>query len=541
MGDATVDYVDAPFPTDEAAGISVLTRLGAVEGNPDGTFRPNRTLNRAEFVKIVLLSHPRGPSWVEQWRSERGCFPDVRAADWFAPYVCIAKERGIIGGYPDGWFRPEQPVNYAEALKILVLLYEYELPQFFAPTEWFEQYVVAADTMGTTLEVNIAHPALLLTRGNMARLAAAFRAQDEGELQAYRDAERGEWLPPMPESSSSSSSLSSVSSVSSSVSSSSAPQETQQLPAYPAASRFLMLGTRTSILLDGVFANTGSEDVLVRVPELELFREIRSIERLYLTDENGVNLAEMRLATANNTGKRLWRAEITDATPIIIPAGASRRFGVVMQVRSYGDGSPNELFETKSFSMTAQGKDSGMSAHIIPQDLHTPMHQVTLGRVGGIRSLLPATGMLQPGTNKAVAAFAFSGATTSVHADTALKGFRFGYMASGVRVERFRIGDGTPLATVDCSMPSDEPGVVTCDVLPESLAVIPRQFERALTVTADVSLLPGATSGTLQLTLGDAGKPGAAGPIRWSDGTSEYTWVDLASPLPRGPLWSVQP
>ena len=56
FSDATARYKDAPFPKAETAGISLLTNAGALQGNPDGTFAPRRTLNRAEFLKIALLS-----------------------------------------------------------------------------------------------------------------------------------------------------------------------------------------------------------------------------------------------------------------------------------------------------------------------------------------------------------------------------------------------------------------------------------------------------------------------------------------------------
>ncbi len=47
------------------------------------------------------------------------CFPDV-TDQWYAPYVCYAEERGWIQGYPDGLFRPEQTVNRVESLKMIV-------------------------------------------------------------------------------------------------------------------------------------------------------------------------------------------------------------------------------------------------------------------------------------------------------------------------------------------------------------------------------------------------------------------------------------
>jgi hypothetical protein len=113
-------YADAPFPKPEAAAISLLTNIGAVSGNPDGTFQPGRPVNRAEFLKIILLSNTSifvSPS------DAATCFPDVRSTDWFSSYVCLAKRRTMVGGYPDGLFHPERQVNYAEALKMLGAMY----------------------------------------------------------------------------------------------------------------------------------------------------------------------------------------------------------------------------------------------------------------------------------------------------------------------------------------------------------------------------------------------------------------------------------
>ncbi|MSR67784.1 S-layer homology domain-containing protein [Candidatus Peribacteria bacterium] len=46
-------------------------------------------------------------------------FSDVSETDWFSPYVNIAVEREIVRGYQDGTFRPDQPITRAEAAKII--------------------------------------------------------------------------------------------------------------------------------------------------------------------------------------------------------------------------------------------------------------------------------------------------------------------------------------------------------------------------------------------------------------------------------------
>ncbi len=67
-----------------------------------------------------------------------GCFPDVRQGEWFTKYVCRAKEMGVIAGYPDGYYRPANEINLVEALKIVVEAYN--IPTQSAQP-WYAPYV----------------------------------------------------------------------------------------------------------------------------------------------------------------------------------------------------------------------------------------------------------------------------------------------------------------------------------------------------------------------------------------------------------------
>ncbi len=97
--------------------VSYLQERGVIDGYPDGTFKPKQTINRAELLKIVF----KGKSDVVPVL--RRCFSDVNPDAWFAPYVCAAKTRGIIQGYPDGTFKPDTAVNFAEAIKMVLSAY----------------------------------------------------------------------------------------------------------------------------------------------------------------------------------------------------------------------------------------------------------------------------------------------------------------------------------------------------------------------------------------------------------------------------------
>ena len=110
-------FSDVSGKTPYARAIETLQKRGVIEGYADGTFKANATINRAEFLKIVLEGAGIAvPATVNR------CFPEAHG-EWYARYVCTAKQMAIVDGYPDCYFRPEWPVNFVEASKILSLAF----------------------------------------------------------------------------------------------------------------------------------------------------------------------------------------------------------------------------------------------------------------------------------------------------------------------------------------------------------------------------------------------------------------------------------
>lgn len=111
------EFSDLPKTHHHYFPLSYLEFEGVIQGYNDGTVRPEAQINRAELVKILVEGQGLFPD-----SSHNNCFPDVHD-EWFAPYVCFAKQKGWIGGYPDGTFQAVNPVNKAEALKIIFNAY----------------------------------------------------------------------------------------------------------------------------------------------------------------------------------------------------------------------------------------------------------------------------------------------------------------------------------------------------------------------------------------------------------------------------------
>ena len=127
----TMAYSDVEGYSFETA-VSYLTQEGIIGGYEDGTVKPYNSINRAEFLKIVTLAGD-----LETGGSS--CFTDV-TDQWFAPYICGAAEAGIVGGYSDGSFKPENTISLVEALKIASkgLGVETDEPQGH---EWYSEYL----------------------------------------------------------------------------------------------------------------------------------------------------------------------------------------------------------------------------------------------------------------------------------------------------------------------------------------------------------------------------------------------------------------
>jgi len=155
-----------------------------VQGYSDGTYRPDITINRAEFTKILMgdIQAAQRVSCMSNLQ-RRIVFSDVPRDTWFAPYVCIAKENAIIQGYPDGSFRPEREINVAEAAKIIAKKYNLakEDPNAGAWYQPFVQGLAAKDA----IPLSIQRFDEFVTRGEMAEMIYRLQTRVKKPSQTY--------------------------------------------------------------------------------------------------------------------------------------------------------------------------------------------------------------------------------------------------------------------------------------------------------------------------------------------------------------------
>lgn len=100
-----------------------LISLGLLTGYPDGSFKPDATITRAEFAAVIVraLGETAG---VQQGSTTR--YIDVPSTHWAAGLINRASSLGIIKGYSDGKFGPSDAVTYEQAVTMMVRALGYE-------------------------------------------------------------------------------------------------------------------------------------------------------------------------------------------------------------------------------------------------------------------------------------------------------------------------------------------------------------------------------------------------------------------------------
>lgn len=98
--------------------VRALARAGIVEGYSDGTFQPEDPITRAEFVAIMVRYCE-----LAKGTGDTG-FSDVASNHWAIGYIKAAKDTGYVKGYPDGTFRPENNLTRAETVTIINRIFD---------------------------------------------------------------------------------------------------------------------------------------------------------------------------------------------------------------------------------------------------------------------------------------------------------------------------------------------------------------------------------------------------------------------------------
>lgn len=119
--------------------VNSAREYGIIGGYDDGTFRPNGHVNRAEALKILLIAsgiaNMEGSSvFIGNAATWENNFSDVSASDWFYEYVMQSETGGIVSGYSDGTFGPQNYITRAEVCKIVSKMLDLKREILSTPT-----------------------------------------------------------------------------------------------------------------------------------------------------------------------------------------------------------------------------------------------------------------------------------------------------------------------------------------------------------------------------------------------------------------------
>ena len=96
--------------------VTKLNNSGIIDGFTDGSFRPQNSVTRAQLCKLLVeaLDLKKTSNVVVTQ------FKDVESSNWFYDYVKVAVDNGVVIGYTDGTFRPNNDVNYNELITMII-------------------------------------------------------------------------------------------------------------------------------------------------------------------------------------------------------------------------------------------------------------------------------------------------------------------------------------------------------------------------------------------------------------------------------------
>ena len=124
--------------------ITELVKADVLNGYPDGTFRPEKPVNRAEFATMMV----KGMGLTIDANGGENGFLDVPEDFWASGYIKTCVKKGYVKGMPGGVFSPGQSITGAQLAAILVRTLPMETPAVGSGPYWYTELVKTADENG---------------------------------------------------------------------------------------------------------------------------------------------------------------------------------------------------------------------------------------------------------------------------------------------------------------------------------------------------------------------------------------------------------
>jgi len=189
-GNASATFSDIPNTHPQAASIDFLSQSSRqiISGYPDGSFKPENSLNRAELAKMITIA---GGKTIQENYSKK-CFTDMDSSAWYAQYVCGAKILGFVSGDAGAGktYRPSDTLTLAESLAALSKVFDWEIDKTKVARIWYAPLLTYAKEKNL-LKTWIS-PTAQINRASFAELLARSIALKELGLTAFENGEEAE-------------------------------------------------------------------------------------------------------------------------------------------------------------------------------------------------------------------------------------------------------------------------------------------------------------------------------------------------------------
>ena len=167
---AEINYTEA---------VDVLTGLGILEGDNLGNFNPTDILTREQAAKIICYII-MGPENAEKLGNNTQIFSDVAAGRWSAGYIAYCANLGILAGYGNGNFGPEDNLTGVQFGKLLLVAAGYNAEtQGYLGNDWATN--IATDMMANGIDVKGTILSADLTREQAAQMCLQAMEMDTVE------------------------------------------------------------------------------------------------------------------------------------------------------------------------------------------------------------------------------------------------------------------------------------------------------------------------------------------------------------------------
>ena len=159
----------------------IVSAMGIMNGDTSGDLRLYDNITRAEFSKMVVAASTNAANVPE--RSYVSPFSDVSYQLWSAPYVKIASDMQIMKGYSDGYFRPNNPILYEEALTAVLRLIGYGDSDFGSSYPYGQ--IALADKLGLLSGLTGGQGRSIIRKDAMYLFYNALSAKPSGNYDTY--------------------------------------------------------------------------------------------------------------------------------------------------------------------------------------------------------------------------------------------------------------------------------------------------------------------------------------------------------------------